>query len=42
MFIGIRIGGGRIVGACGRCGRIIYASDGYIRKSEILICEKCI
>lgn len=42
MFVGIRIGGGRIVGSCAECGRVIYASDEYVRKCEILICEDCI
>lgn len=42
MFIGFRVGGGRMVGSCGKCGRVIYATDKYIRKSEIMICNECI
>ena len=41
MFIGFYVGKGRIAGACGECGRLIYACDEYIRKSELLVCKEC-
>jgi len=32
---------GAIYGSCHECGEIIYRDDNYIRKCEILYCEKC-
>ena len=41
MFVGFYVGKGRVTGGCGRCGRLIYPSDEYIRKGEILLCGDC-
>ena len=41
MFVGFYVGKGRVTGGCGRCGRLIYPSDKYVRKGEILLCGDC-